>query len=262
MKFGRSLNECDSELVLGNALPDLATYNPQYQPVAHNHKALLAIENPSDLAIGASVHVMADNYTSLNRVTFNGEYEDVPANGFVIRSAKIFGERYRNELEAVSKYKIALRRFIQCALEYLIREDYFEYLSTNLHLAERYLSENQLQISEKFKRIYPTIPENELERGLKRYRFVYGNGGIGLSRNWKSRLFPMARAIIRYERSDGKNVGQFIDPEERLAVLEEHPEVTDLVIAAAEMLGDHWEERLTQTAKAILTVLDEAEILR
>lgn len=251
-KAGRSLNEADHELVLGNIMPDLATDRIDYQPIAHDLEALLTKQPISDFLIGAIIHVLTDNYTILGRGRFTGHYRHVPKNGFVSVTAYQFQKTYQTELTKLKKYNIPPRRFIHCGLEFLLFQECRQFLSDRLHTAERFLHHHQAEMIEKYTQLYPQIPQELLLKGINRYHFVYGINGPGISDDWRRRLFPIARAIIQHKNGHRKNY--FTDPDQVMQTINAHSEIVDLVLKAARLIQDQWKEYLWQTSRAVLGI--------
>lgn len=252
----RDLEPRDYELLLGNIMPDLATYNYAYQAIAHDYRPILQHPQPSEFEIGAALHILADNDTTLGVCTFHGDYRDVSKTGFMEQMERQFSAENEAALAELAHYKIPTRRFVQCALDYQVRRHANAYFRDHMHAAQQFLQRYEADIFRKYQQLYPGIPADDLQKGINRYHLVYGAGGPAISDEWRYRLFPIARPIIKYEASQRGDVrpGSFMKPDEILHTLENHPEVVALVEQAEQLLAPHWMTALNQTGERLLNV--------
>ncbi|MBD3287690.1 hypothetical protein GF337_02700, partial [candidate division KSB1 bacterium] len=79
----------DAELILGNVIPDFVTHlgRDKFQAMAHDLSLFTSLEKKRKLEWGTIFHILCDNYTTLKRITFEGDYHQYPRDGFIERLA-------------------------------------------------------------------------------------------------------------------------------------------------------------------------------
>lgn len=251
-RFHRELTAADAEWVIGNIIPDLATYNPGYQPVAHDVTALVERQNGMCFAQGALWHVLTDNHTSLGKMTYEGEYRDQPRLGYFDQCAYQFAAQNPVEMAFFREYRVSPRKFIHSALEFLVRQQSDRWRQLLID-AERHLTRHESYFMEQFFRLYPTIPESDLRVGLKRFHQVYRAGGPGVADDWRYRLFPIARPILKQRLLDNDRLfqGSFMDPEAIRQVVDDNPIIEKTTRLALRFLQESWQDQLIQTALVV-----------
>ena len=247
---GRTLNGNDAELILGNLIPDLATYQSKYQPISHDHQTIMNRQDHSPFVTGALIHILADNLTDLGVLTYSGNYHDLPRLGFTEKvSQQIFLE-FPLAKHFADTFRVSIRHFVYAALEYLIREnenDFYRHLLTS---SRNYIDRSGTNVYDQFVSLYPAIPQFDLEKGFERLKFVYGEGGPAVSQNKRYRLFPIARQVMRHElrKKDITLAYNFMAPADIIKNLDEHPEIEILLNEVMDFMRPDWITHLKNTA--------------
>jgi len=136
------------ELILGNVIPDFVTHlgRTQFQAVAHNLSFLNSLDHLGTLEWGAIFHILCDNYSTLGRITFNGNYHDFPKDGFI--------EKLSKQIVINIPLQIPKRRILQCALDIFVLRGQRELLIKMLKAAEAFLRANFSEVTYRIATIY------------------------------------------------------------------------------------------------------------
>ena len=226
-----------AELILGNVVPDFITHlgRERFQAIAHDMNQFYQLPQKSMLEWGAIFHILCDNYSTLGRITFDGNYHDVPKNGFI--------EQLSRAVRLKLPLSIPKRRILQIVLDIRILRDYRAQLIVMLRSAASFLQQNFLEIVNKIATIYALDPE-QLKIGLNRFLEIYGKNFIEQSASEEYRLFALARSLL--------NLHSLTDPRIILEGIKRHPELMELVELNMCLLGEDWHGLLENLVQAVL----------
>ncbi len=225
------------ELILGNVIPDFVTHlgREQFQAIAHNLDFFTSLTHRGFLEWGAIFHILCDNYSTLGRIIFEGNYHDFPKNGFI--------EKLSRQVEINIALRIPNRRILQCAFDIFVIRENKELLVTMLKAAAFFLDVNFSEITHRVSLIYNIDPQ-QLKVGLNRFLNIYGTNFIEQSASEEYRLFPLSRSLL--------NLGSLANPELILEGVRNHPELMELVQMNMDLIENNWRELLEDTVKDVI----------
>jgi len=225
------------ELILGNIIPDFITHlgRSEFQAKAHNINSFISLTTRGLFEWGAIFHILCDNYSTLGRITFDGDYQHHPKNGFIEVLAK--------NVTFNIPLRIPRRRILQCAFDIFILRHHRSLLIEMLQSAESFLQKNFDTILTQVSVIYK-IEFNKLKVGFDRFTRIYGTEFIHKSALETYRLFPLIRSLL--------NLSTLTDPEVILAEINKHPELMKLVEQNMDLIKNIWSELLTETVQEVL----------
>ena len=156
----------EGELILGNVLPDFITHpgRTHFQAIANNLAFFTHKTNPSSLEWGAIFHILCDNFSTLGKITFDGNYDRIPKNGFI--------EKLGRQVVINITLQIPKRRILQCTFDILVIHEKKQLLVSLLKAAESFLKANFSNILERMSRIYG-LETDQLAIGLQRFSKIY-----------------------------------------------------------------------------------------
>jgi len=226
------------ELVLGNVIPDFVTHlgREKYQAIAHHLEAYDKLPHRKSLEWGAIFHILCDNYTTLGRLDFEGNYQNFPRSGFI--------ETLSQNVQINIPLQIPKRRVLQCAFDILVLRDQRELLIELLTSAEAYLQENFLTILKRIAAIYQ-INQHQLEVGFNRFSQIYNSDVISQTATENYRLFPLIRNLL--------DLDSLTDPKLILQQIENHGELMEIIQINMKIVENNWRELLKDTVANILT---------
>lgn len=236
-----------AELILGNVIPDFITHlgKQKYQKIAHDLQYLNDIPQKSLLEWGAIFHILCDNYSTLGRITFDGNYHDFGRDGFI--------EQLSQKVKMTFPLEVPKRRVLQCALDILVLREKKDVLIHLLESAEDYLNRNSRKIIGKISSIYAIDP-GQLQIGICRFREIYGKEFIHQAATEEYRLFPLVRSLLKLET--------LTEPRLILVKIREHPELMDLVNANMELIREDWKTMLNNLIDEVMKYNGISKILR
>ena len=231
----------DAELILGNVVPDFVTHlgRDKFQAIAHNLSLFAELKNKRKLDWGALFHILCDNYTTLKRLTFNGNYHQYPRNGFIESLSKDFDTSYLK--------KIPKRRILQCAFDVLVIREERDVLVEMLTSAELFLRSHFDEILHHVASVYE-MEKDHLRVGIQRFSHVYGPDFIQKSSRSTYRLFPLIRSML--------NLSSLTDPDIIFKEIDAHPELMNLVEQHLKLIQSNWHELLEETVTEVLAFPD------
>lgn len=228
----------DPELILGNVVPDFVTHlgRDKFQAIAHNLSLFAALKQKRKLDWGALFHILCDNYTTLNRLTFEGNYHQYPRNGFIESLSKDVNISYLK--------KIPKRRILQCAFDVLVIREARDVLVEMLTSAESFLRFHFDDILTHVSSVFG-MDKDHLRVGIQRFSHVYGPDFIQKSSMPAYRLFPLIRSML--------NLPSLTDPDFIFNEIDAHPELMEIVEQHLKLIKDNWHELLEETVTEVLT---------
>jgi|GEM_PF-2502690 len=234
------------ELILGNVIPDFISHlgRSQFQALAHNLSFYNSTELSGALEWGAIFHILCDNYSTLGQATFQGNYHNIPKNGFI--------EQLSQKVIINLAIKIPRRRILQCAFDILVIRDNRELLIKMLKAAESFLHDKFSEVTHRVSTIYRIDP-NQLTIGLNRFSRIYGNEFVEQAASEEYRLFPLARSLL--------NLDSLTNPQSIMEGVRNHPELMELVESNMDLIKNDWQELLKDTVREVLKYPGLKEIL-
>lgn len=225
------------ELILGNVIPDFVTHlgRTQFQAIAHNLSFFTRPNHPHSLEWGAIFHILCDNYSTLGRITFEGNYHNLPKNGFVEKLAQ-------NVVINIS-LQIPKRRILQCAFDIFVIREKKDLLINLLKAAEAFLQTNFFDVIDRVSTIYG-IEMNQLIIGLKRFSRIYGKNFVEQAALEEYRLFPLIRSLL--------SLDSLTNPQQILEEIRNHSELMDLIELNMELVKNSWHELLEDTVAEVM----------
>lgn len=226
-----------AELILGNVIPDFITHlgRERFQAMAHDLDRLTAIHPKSMLEWGAMFHILADNYSTLGQITFEGDYHRVPKHGFI--------ERLSKKVMLNVSLEIPRRRILQIILDIQVIRTNRARLIAMLQSAAALLEENFSAITHRIAEIYQLDPQ-QLQIGLHRFLEIYGDNFIERSASEEYRLFALARSLL--------NLPSLTDPEIILDGIRTHPELMESVESNMGLINENWQTILDDMVLEVL----------
>ena len=233
----REMPVTHAELILGNVIPDFITHlgRERFQAMAHDLNRLVTSNQKSMLEWGAKLHILCDNYSTLGRITFQGNYHDLPKKGFI--------EQLSRAVKLNLSLQIPKRRILQIVLDIRVIRAYRSRLIAMLQSAASFLKEQFLEITNRIAIIYELDPE-QLKIGLNRFLEIYGKNFIEQSASEEYRLFALARSLL--------NLHSLTDPQIILDGVRNHPELMELVESNMDLINDNWQELLDNMVQEVL----------
>jgi len=224
------------ELILGNVVPDFVTHlgREQFQARAHSLAYLDNLSEFGSLEWGAIFHILCDNYSTLGRIVFDGDYHEIPKTGFI--------EQLSRQVQINFPLNIPKRRILQCAFDIFVIRDKKELLIKMLSSAESYLNNNFEDVIQRVAKIYNLNKEN-LRIGLNRYAKIYGQQFIKQAALEAYRLFPLARSLLKLH--------SLTDPRVILEGVKNHPELMELVQKNMFLIENNWQDLLDETVQQV-----------
>ena len=226
-----------AELILGNVIPDFITHlgRERFQAMAHDLNRLVISRQKSMLEWGAMFHILCDNYSTLDRITFQGDYHDLPKNGFI--------EQLSRAVKINLSLQIPKRRVLQIVLDIRVLRAHRSRLIAMLRSAAFFLEKNFLEITNRIAAIYELDPE-QLKIGLNRFLEIYGKNFIDQSASEEYRLFALARSLL--------HLHSLTEPQIILEGVRKHPELMELVELNMELIDENWQELLENMVQEVL----------
>lgn len=226
-----------AELILGNVIPDFVTHlgRERFQAMAHDLNRLGMSGPKGMLEWGAIFHILCDNFSTLGRITFPGDYHDLPKNGFI--------EQLSRAVKINLALQIPKRRILQIVLDIRVIRAHRSQLVAMLRSAAAFLEENLLEITNRIATIYVLDPD-QLKIGLNRFLEIYGKNFIEQSASEEYRLFALARSVL--------NLHSLTDPQIILEGVRNHPELMELVELNMELIDENWQELLENMVNEVL----------
>jgi hypothetical protein len=226
-----------TELILGNVIPDFITHlgRDRFQAMAHDLNRLVSSHQKSMLEWGAIFHILCDNYSTLGRITFTGNYYDLPKNGFI--------EQLSRAVKINLSLQIPKRRILQIVLDIRVIRANRSRLIAMLRSAAAFLEENFLEIANRIATIYALDPD-QLKIGLNRFLEIYCRNFIEQSASEEYRLFALARSLL--------NLHSLTDPQIILKSVKNHPELMELVELNMGLINENWQELLENMVQHVL----------
>ncbi len=225
------------ELILGNVLPDFVTHlgRAKFQAIAHNLSFFTHLNHGDALRWGAIFHILCDNYSTLGRTAFEGNYHHLAKNGFIEKLAK----------QVVMNFPLQIpkRRILQCAFDIVLIRENIELLINLLKTAADFLQSNFSNIIERMATIYG-IEKNRLAIGLQRFSQLYGDDFIEQAASEAYRLFPLIRSLL--------NLDTLTNPQRILTEIQNHPELMELIELNMKLIKDCWSELLEETVDEVM----------
>lgn len=233
----RELQPIDAELILGNVIPDFITHlgRERFQAMAHDLNRLTPSHQKSMMEWGAIFHILCDNYSTLGRITFTGNYHDLPKNGFI--------EELSRAVKINLSLQIPKRRILQIVLDIQVLRAHRSRLIAMLRSAAVFLEDNFLEIANRIAAIYDLDP-HQLKIGLNRFLEIYGRNFIEQSASEEYRLFALARSLL--------NLHSLTDPQIILNGVRSHPELMELVEINKDLIDENWQELLENLVDEVL----------
>lgn len=233
----QNIPSTESELILGNVIPDFVTHlgKEQYQAAAHNLNFFSTIAQLNFLEWGAIFHILCDNYSTLCRLTFEGSYHELPKNGFM--------EKLSKRVILNIPLQIPKRRILQCAFDILVIREEKQLLINMLKSAASFLRNNMTEILQHFSSIYD-IKQQQLRVGLTRFLHVYGKNFIDQAALEEYRLFPLIRNLLKLDT--------LTDPRIILNEIHIHSELMELIDLNMGIIKHNWHELLDRTVQEVM----------
>ncbi len=242
----RKMNSRDApipnpELILGNVVPDFVTHlgRDKFQAIAHNLSLFAGLKHKRKLDWGALFHILCDNYTTLKRLTFDGNYHQYSRNGFI--------ESLSKDVDVSYLKKIPKRRILQCAFDVLVIRKERDVLVEMLTSAELFLRSHFDEILHHVASVYE-MDKDYLRIGIQRFSHVYGPDFIQKSSMPAYRLFPLIRSML--------NLPSLTDPDFIFNKIDAHPELMKLVEQHLMLIQHNWHELLEETVTQVLKFPD------
>ena len=225
------------ELILGNIIPDFITHlgREQYQALAHNLNLFLCQPQLQPLEWGAVFHILCDNYSTVGKLSFEGDYDDLPRNGFI--------ETLAQQVTFTIPLNMPKRRILQCAFDIFVIRQEKQLLMNLLRAAESYLRQNYRTIIHHISSIY-SIKPRQLQVGLARFSKVYGKDFIELAVLEEYRLFPLIRNLL--------NLNTLTEPQKILDEIQTHSELMGLIESNIGIVEHNWHELLEATVGEVI----------
>jgi hypothetical protein len=225
------------ELILGNVIPDFITHlgRERFQAMAHDLNRLASSDQKSMLEWGAVFHILCDNYSTLGRTMFQGNYHSLPKKGFI--------EQLSRAVKLNLSLQIPKRRILQIVLDIRVIRAHRPLLIAMLRSAASFLKENFLAITNRIAAVYELDPE-QLQIGLNRFLEIYGKNFIEQSASEEYRLFALARSLL--------NLHSLTDPQIILDIVRNHPELMELVESNMDLINENWQELLENMVEEVL----------
>jgi len=226
------------ELILGNVIPDFITHlgREEYQKLAHDLTLLHSSSSITSLEWGMIFHILCDNYSTLGRIAFEGDYHEFRKEGFI--------EKMAHAVHMTIPLRVPARRVLQCALDLLVLKEEKESLIRFLASAAHFLAEHEDDIIERIAGLYG-ISVTRLEVGMRRFLKIYGREFIYHAASDEYRLFPLVRSLL--------NLDTLSEPEHLLKEIRKHPELMELIDANMGIIEHDWrrllEEMVDETLK-------------
>jgi hypothetical protein len=235
------------ELMLGNVIPDFITHlgRIQFQALAHNLSFLHSLDHRGDLEWGAIFHILCDNYSTLGKITFEGNYHNLPKYGFI--------EQLSQQVVFNVAINIPRRRILQCAFDIFVIRDNKELLIKMLKGAESYLCDNFDEVTHRVAAIYGIDP-NQFTIGLNRFSRIYGKNFVKQAALEEYRLFPLVRSLL--------NLDTLANPQVILEGVRKHPELMNLIELNMDLIRNDWQELLEDMVQQVLKYPGMEEILK
>lgn len=225
------------ELILGNVVPDFVTHlgRTQFQALAHHLTFFDALDQAGALEWGAIFHILCDNYSTLGRITFKGNYHDSAKNGFIEKLSRI--------VMINIPLQIPKRRILQCALDIFVIREQKELLIKMLKAAELFLRNNFAAVTRRVSIIYGIEP-NQLIIGLNRFSRIYGKDFIELATLEEYRLFPLVRSLL--------NLDSLTNPQFILEGIRNHPELMEMIELNMDLIKNNWHDLLEDMVQQVI----------
>lgn len=229
--------DSEGELILGNVLPDFITHlgRTQFQAMAHNLAFFTRLNHPDSLEWAAIFHILCDNFSTLGRITFEGNYHKLLKNGFI--------EKLAQQVVINITLQIPKRRILQCAFDIFVIRENRQLLISLLKTAEDFLQANFSDIIQRMSAIFG-LESNQLVIGLQRFSKIYGNNFVELAASEEYRLFPLVRSLLHLDT--------LTNPRQILAGIQNHPELMELVELNMELIKNNWHELLEDTVAEVM----------
>ena len=234
---GKNISLFMNELILGNVIPDFITHlgREKYQAIVHDLSVFTSLQHRSLFEWGAIFHILCDNYSTIGRLSFEGQYHEYLKDGFI--------EKLSDNVVINIQLNIPKRRILQCAFDILVIRDQKELLIDLLKSAEKFLHQNFEPILKKVASIYG-IDQQHLKVGLKRFSHIYNAHFIEYAASEKYRLFPLIRSLL--------DLNSLTDPKLIFKEIDNHPELMELIEQNIGIINHNWYNLLRQTAVEVM----------
>jgi hypothetical protein len=233
----KAIPDNEGELIFGNVLPDFITHlgRTPFQAMAHNLPFFSRLSHPSSLEWGAIFHILCDNFSTLGKISFEGNYHKLPKYGFI--------EKLAQQVVINITLQIPKRRILQCAFDIFVIRENRQLLISLLKTAEDFLQAN---FSDVIGRMFTIIglESNKLVIGLQRFSKIYGKNFIEQAASAEYRLFPLVRSLL--------NLDTLTNPRQILEGIQNHPELMELVELNMELIKNDWHELLEDTVVEVM----------
>lgn len=242
-----NISKNKGELILGNVIPDFITHlgRAQFQALAHHLAFFDALDRAGALEWGAIFHILCDNYSTLGKISFEGNYHDSPREGFI--------EQLSRKVIINMPLPIPKRRILQCSFDIFVIREQKDLLIDMLKAAERFLRDNFDDVIHRTATIYGIEP-NQLIIGLNRFTRIYGQEFIELAALEEYRLFPLARSLL--------NLDSLTNPQIILEGVRNHPELMELIELNMDLIKNNWQQLLENTTQEVMKYPGICEALK
>ncbi|MFZ5515690.1 MAG: hypothetical protein ACOY90_03570 [Candidatus Zhuqueibacterota bacterium] len=226
------------ELVLGNVIPDFITHlgREEYQKLAHDLTLLHPSAAWTGLEWGMIFHILCDNYSTLGRISFEGDYHEFRKDGFI--------EQRANAVQMTVPLHVPGRRVLQCALDILVLQEEKDTLIRSLAGAANCLTEHGDAIVARIADLYG-ISASRLEVGMRRFLKIYGREFIHQAASQEYRLFPLVRSLL--------DLDTLSEPGHLLSEIRKHPELMELIDVNMGIIKQDWRRLLEEMVEATFT---------